>query len=76
MNTRLDRIASVKHVGSTSVRTFIEKRQPDVTICGHIHEARGTDVIGRTKIVNCGPVAGGFYALIDVGKEITVTMKP
>jgi Icc-related predicted phosphoesterase len=75
-NTKLDRIFSGKNVGSNSVRTFIEKHQPDVTICGHIHEARGTDMIGQTHIVNCGQVARGFYALIDVGKEITVTMKP
>jgi putative phosphoesterase len=76
VNTKLDRITSGKNVGSTSVRTFIEEHQPDLTICGHIHEARGTDVIGKTQIVNCGSVAQGFYALIDIGNKIEITLRP
>ncbi|HTR80948.1 MAG TPA: metallophosphoesterase, partial [Bacteroidota bacterium] len=52
-NTSLDKTFFGKHVGSTSVRTFIETRQPDVVICGHIHEARGEDAIDKSKIVNC-----------------------
>jgi uncharacterized protein len=76
MNTKLDRIFSGKNVGSTSIRRFIENQQPDVAICGHIHEARGTDVIGKTLIVNCGSVAQGCYALIDIGNEIEITPKP
>ncbi len=61
-----------RHVGSTAVRKFIEERQPDVVVCGHIHEARGQDVIGETKVVNCGAAAKGYYAVIEVGGEITI----
>ncbi len=54
--TTLDVIRSGRHVGSTAVRTFVEKRQPDAVICGHIHESSGVDSIGRTRMVNCGSV--------------------
>jgi len=74
-NTALDRIFSGKHVGSTAVREFIELRQPDVTVCGHIHEARGTDRIGSTEIVNCGPAAKGYYATIDIGEHVSVEIR-
>jgi Icc-related predicted phosphoesterase len=61
------------HVGSKSVRDFIEREQPDVVICGHIHEARGQDAIGRSKIVNCGPASKGYYAVIEIGEKILIT---
>jgi hypothetical protein len=71
-DTTLDKITLGRHVGSTAVRSFIELRQPDVVVCGHIHEARGIDEIGKSKIVNCGPAGKGYYAVIDIGKEISV----
>ena len=76
VNTKLDRIVSGKNVGSTSIRAFIEKHQPDVTICGHIHESHGTDTIGRTQIVNCGSASQGRYALVDIGEKIVIQTKP
>jgi len=42
------------HAGSSAVREVIEDRSPDVVVCGHIHQGRGEDVIGKTKIVCCG----------------------
>ena len=71
--TKADRTFIGKHVGSTAVRKFIEERQPDVVVCGHIHEARGQDVIDGTKIVNCGGAAKGFYAVVDIGSKIVVS---
>ena len=71
-DTKLDKIILGKHVGSTAVRSFIEQHQPDVVVCGHIHEARGIDTIGRTKIVNCGPAGKGYYAVIEIGETISV----
>lgn len=67
--TTLDRTFLGSHVGSTAVRTFIEQCKPDVVVCGHIHEARGIDTLGSVPMINCGPAAKGYYAVIEIGKE-------
>lgn len=41
-------------VGSTAVRTAIEKHQPPLALHGHIHESRGAVKIGRTLCLNPG----------------------
>ena len=58
--------------GSVSLRRFVEEYQPDLLLCGHIHEARGESFIGSTRIVNVGELRQGFAALIEIGEEITV----
>ncbi|MBI2668940.1 metallophosphoesterase family protein [Candidatus Woesearchaeota archaeon] len=41
--------------GNKGVRKAIEQFQPDVHICGHIHETHGIeDRIGRTRVINVG----------------------
>jgi uncharacterized protein len=62
--TRVDRLRNGKHVGSSAVRSYIEKHQPDVCITGHIHEARGEDHIGKTRIINPGTLMQGGWAEI------------
>ena len=47
------RIGEDGHVGSRSIRRFIEEVQPKAWFCGHIHEAYGVDMIGDTYIFNC-----------------------
>lgn len=71
-HTALDRTFFGKHVGSTAVRAFIEKRRPDVVVCGHIHESRGMDMIGGTMMVNCGQAGKGYYAVVTLADQITV----
>ncbi len=44
----------MKPVGSISVRRFIERVQPMLTLHGHIHEAAGHVRIGRTLAINPG----------------------
>jgi Icc-related predicted phosphoesterase len=41
-------------VGSTAVRTLIERHQPVLSLHGHIHESKGVVRIGRTTCVNPG----------------------
>lgn len=41
-------------VGSTSVRTMIEKYQPLLGLHGHIHESPGLVKIGKTQCINPG----------------------
>ncbi len=74
-NTRLDKIVIGKHVGSTAVRSFIDRRQPDVVICGHIHEARGIDTLGKTQMVNCGQAGKGYYAVITLDQAVQLEVR-
>src|SRR5215217_3934445 len=41
-------------VGSTAVRSVIERHQPALSLHGHIHEARGTHRLGKTLCINPG----------------------
>lgn len=72
--TACDRLRSGEHVGSAVVRAFIEREQPDMVLCGHIHESRGLDEIGRRQIVNPGATVSGHYALVAVNNEVTVQL--
>jgi uncharacterized protein len=74
--TACDRLPSGEHVGSVVIRAFIEREQPDLTLCGHIHQARGTDEIGRTQIANPGPARAGHYALVEVDGDVVVRLDP
>ena len=69
VKTKLDKIFWGGHVGSKVVRNFIEKFQPDLVICGHIHEARGVDTIGKTLVINPGPFPR-HYAIITCTESI------
>jgi len=64
--TSVDVIGTGAHVGSEVVRKFIEDKQPAVAICSHIHEGRGVDEIGKTKIVNSGRFPEGYCGLISI----------
>lgn len=69
-DTACDDIGGKTHVGSTAVRDFIVENQPDVCICGHIHEGRAIDHVGRTIVINPGQLSQGGYVVLrsDNGK--------
>jgi len=64
--TLTDQVSPGYHVGSSSVRHFIEKHQPLVCFTGHIHEGIAIDHIGKTAIVNPGPAGKGNYAIAEI----------
>ena len=70
--TAVDRTWLMQHVGSTALREFLESRQPDLVVCGHIHEGRGVERLGRTTIVNCGHGARGEYAVAELAADGSV----
>jgi Icc-related predicted phosphoesterase len=72
--TACDRLASGEHLGRRVMRAFIEREHPDVVLCGHIHEARGQDAIGRSKVINPGPVRAGHWAVLELHGEIAVRL--
>jgi len=64
LNTNLDALWT--HVGSKGVRKAIEEFQPDLALCGHIHETFGkSTTIGKTKVINVGPKG----IIIDIEKK-------
>jgi putative phosphoesterase len=67
---KLDRTNSGAHAGSEAVRNFIDEHQPELVLCGHIHEAKGFDKIGKTIVINPGPFPYG-YAWVEIGEKIT-----
>lgn len=53
--TRLDRVRENLHIGSRSIREFIEEHQPAMFFCGHAHESEGVEIrMGGTPCVNPG----------------------
>ncbi len=46
---------SNRHVGNKDYRAFIERINPRLVLCGHLHETVGTiEKLGDTKVVNPG----------------------
>ena len=72
---KLDRTHFFQHVGSKALRAFIEETQPELVVCGHIHEGRGIEQLGRTTVVNCGAAFAGHYALAEVGDKVQVELR-
>ena len=51
-------VAQSAPAGSTAVRTVVEKYQPMLQLCGHIHESRGLVKVGKTTVINPGSEYG------------------
>lgn len=71
--TALDRMRNFRHGGSTAVREFLEREQPEFFFCGHIHEAAGVaERLGPTKAMNVGK--RGF--LLDLHPDLVKIQFP
>lgn len=68
-DTLNDRIRSGRHVGSRTIRTFIETYRPLICFTGHIHEARAIGEIGPTKIANPGPLREGCWTYAEISPK-------
>ena len=56
-----DRTSSGLSVGSTSVKAAVERVQPRLALCGHIHDCWGEEgLIGATRVKNLGPTVNWF----------------
>lgn len=52
------------HVGSKAIQKFVDR--VDLIVCGHIHEAKGIETVGKTVVVNPGEACKGSCALITI----------
>jgi Icc-related predicted phosphoesterase len=53
--TKVDLVGD-NHTGNEDYSDFIKRAQPELVICGHLHEnERKQDKIGESKVVNPGP---------------------
>jgi uncharacterized protein len=76
--TLVDALPDGSHVGSRSVRAFIEQTQPLICFSGHIHQAQGIEQLGNTYLVNPGPLWDSHayaYAEIEEGRVQTVEIR-
>jgi Icc-related predicted phosphoesterase len=59
------------HIGSTALRDFVIKSNPQLVVCGHCHsQGKLASNLGKAKIVNVSshdsPGSEGNFALIDI----------
>ncbi|MFZ5830317.1 MAG: metallophosphoesterase family protein [Planctomycetota bacterium] len=73
-NAQVDRTYFRRHAGSKALRRHIDERQPKLVVCGHIHEARGHEMLDRTTVVNCGPAKHGYFAVAEVSAQGEVSV--
>lgn len=64
--TKMDLIYTGAHIGSETIRKFIEQNKPDVAICAHVQEAKGVDELGNVKLLNPGRFPEGHYGIISI----------
>ncbi|MDP3286115.1 MAG: metallophosphoesterase family protein [Desulfobacterales bacterium] len=65
----LDKVLGKFHAGCKSLREIISRRQPQLLICGHIHEMPGSAFLGKTLVVNCSIGMKGKGALIELNTD-------
>lgn len=68
-DTNCDLIPAGVHVGSPSLKKFIEEKQPLFVVTGHIHESAGIDTVGKTVVMNPGALFEGKYGWIEAEKK-------
>lgn len=55
-------------VGSTAIHAAIERLQPQLAVCGHVHECWGQEgMIGRSRVINLGPSVNWFDISVGEG---------
>lgn len=65
----LDKVLNRYHTGSMALREFVETHQPQLVLCGHIHEQPGRAFIGESMIVNCAMNRKSEGAIVKLGKD-------
>ncbi len=61
-------------MGSLTLLIVLDKDNPRLVLCGHIHEDPGITRTDKTIVVNCSMGKRGEGALVEIDKDITVKM--
>jgi len=72
--TRVDLTSSGLNIGSVSLRRFILEKHPLGVLCGHVHEALGSEMVNGCDVVNVGSAQKGSCALVDVDERFIVRL--
>ena len=71
-NTEADLTEGGDHVGSSGILKSIHEFEPQINICGHIHEAKSLSKIGiTTDVANPGMLKNNGAVLIDIADGST-----
>lgn len=66
-NTEADKMENGEHVGSSGILKSIHEFEPQINVCGHIHEAKSISKIGNTTdVANPGMLKDNGAVLIDI----------
>ncbi|MCK4552869.1 metallophosphoesterase [Candidatus Pacearchaeota archaeon] len=64
-----------KHIGDKYFTKYIKKYQPELFLCGHMHEYQGMKKLGKTKIVAIGPAFEGKAAIIEIDEKKKIDVR-
>jgi uncharacterized protein len=75
--TSADKTWTGIHTGSKTIRAFIEREQPLICFTGHIHEGQGISHIGKTAVINPGPLwqENHPYAYAEIQRQEIITLE-
>jgi len=69
-----DKVFLGMHAGNKILKEIVEKYNPCLLLCGHIHEDPGNKIFGKTIVVNCSMGKRGEGAIIEINERISVKM--
>lgn len=58
-------------IGSASLAVALESLTPVLWVCGHIHESPCAAYVGRTLVINPGPLKEGRYAIAELDQDVS-----
>ena len=76
-NTEADKMENGEHVGSSGILKSIHEFEPEINVCGHIHEAKSLSKIGiTTDVANPGMLKDNGAVLIELkgGSEYDISL--
>lgn len=74
-NTKCDKAFVGENIGSRCVRKMLAELDAKLVVSGHVHESRCIDVVDGALVVNPGPLARGYYSVIELGDEIRAELR-